>query len=152
MIHHKKLLDFAHRELWLLRDQLILPDDHGYNVFAHYRIDRENSQYRVSKRHNDCGVFRTTRTALAWCLADKHQDHGLAREILDLESAGSRIQQDLAVRSSIAQKAKSGSQWQTMYHKTLQRQRLKTNIDSQLEKCVARAKYYQIRGSLHETE
>lgn len=151
MKYQQKLAQLAEKELPHLMNKLIIQDDCGFDVFGKYRIEKTNRGYAVKNSANNFGTFRHTRTALAWCIADNLHDYNLASRIVNLENISVRYHNDIECRSGIAHKTSSGSQWETINHKLSRRQQQVLAVDSELEKCINKAKYYQIRGFSNET-
>lgn len=150
MKYQQKLAQLAQKELPTLIDRLIVSDDQGFDVFGKYRIEKIKSGYVVSRREDSIAVFRHSRTALAWCIADKINHINLANQILSLETIGTRYANDIEVRSAIGNNI-NGTQWETINHKLSQKKQQMSVINSELEKCISQAKYYQIRGFRNET-
>lgn len=151
MKYQQKLADLARRELPQLLDRLIVPDDRGFTVFGRYRIEPCEQGYKVMRSEDLVAVFRQTRTALAWCTADRVNNINLSCQILALEAISARYGNDITTRSAVANKIGGGNYWETITHKLSRRQQQKAAADSELEKCISQAKYYQIRGFRNET-
>lgn len=151
MKYQQKLAELAQRELPRLMDKLIIPDDRGFSVFGRYRIDKNPQGYVVSKLSHKLAVFRQARTALAWCIADRINNINLASQIVNLENISVRYHNDIEVRAGVGSKTQSGQQWETISHKLSRRKQQAASVDSELEKCIGQAKYYQIRGFRNET-
>ncbi len=150
MKYQQKLAQLAQRELPTLMDKLIISDDRGFNVFGKYRIEHAKPGYVVSRHENRINVFRHSRTALAWCIADKINHINLANQILSLETISTRYANDIEVRSAIGNNV-NGTQWETINHKLSQKKHQLSVVNNELEKCISQAKYYQIRGFRNET-
>jgi hypothetical protein len=151
MKYQNKLAEFAQRELPALMDRLIIPDDQGFNVFGRYRIEKRRQGYTVIKSAEHLGTFRQSRTALAWCIADKINHVNLANQILSLETISTRYHNDIEVRSAVANRTSNGAQWETINYKLSHKRQQLSAVNNELEKCISQAKYYQIRGFSNET-
>lgn len=151
MKYSHKLAELAKQELPYLVSNLIIKDDQGFDVFGRYRIQQQNDEYVVTNSANEFGRFSSTRTALAWCIADKYKDINLAIRIKQLDTIKMRYNNDIVVRSRISDRISSGTQWETVVSKVNQRREQARIVDKELSKCVERAKYYQIRGFSNET-
>lgn len=151
MKYQQKLAELAKQELPRLVNNLIVKDDQGFDVFGKYRIRQERSMYYVSNESNDFGEFSSSRSALAWCIADKYKDYNLAIRIKQLEAIKIRYQNDIDVRARIGERIQSGPQWETINSKLSQRRSQAYTVEQELSKCIDRAKYYQIRGFSNET-
>ena len=147
----QKLAQIARQELNKIQNDLILQDGEKYLVFGRYTIQRDGQGYKVVNAANNFGRFTSTRSALAWCIADRHNDINLAIRIRQLDSLAERYQADLQVRNLLANRAKTEDHWETIVSK-LDITRVKfLSIQDELSKCVNRAKYYQNRGFSNET-
>lgn len=142
-------IDIAESELERMAHNLILPAAGGYRVFRDYFICRRHGRWCVTKRHNDMIEFTTSRSALAWCIADKHQQWDLARRIQQLDERVAITDRGLAPR---LMRFTAGSRNTALAAKIQHRQQQRFNVKSELDKCVSRAKYLQIRGFRNDTQ
>lgn len=135
-----------------ISDNLLWQDEHGeYRVFGRYRIRPELPGYRVFCSATDVGVFANTRHALSWCIADKHQNYNLARELLSLDQKLSLVTNDIDTRVAVGERSASSQFREDIEIKLEGKIIMKKRLQLQLTKCVNRAKYYQQRGSDNET-
>ena len=126
-------------------------DDGGYEVFGHYRIMPEKHGFRVFCGATDVGVFSSTRTALSWCIADKHCAYNTARELLTVDNKLSAITADIAIRAAIGDRSKNPELRETILTKLESKIIHKKQLENQLANCVNWAKYCQQRGFNNET-
>ena len=117
-----------------------------YEVFARYRIVKEEIGYRVYCSLSDVGVFHSTRSALSWCIADKFHQYNTARELLQLDNNLHYLTVDIAARSSLANRTKTQDQHEIILTKLENKIVQKKEIENRLDICVNWAKYYQQRG------
>ena len=134
-----------------LADKTIYQDDEGYHAFGRYTISAESGGYRVFCSATDVGVFTSTRTALSWCIADKHRSYALARDIQHLDQKLGQIANDIAVRAAIGDRSVKPQFREDIEIKLESKIILKKQLELQLSKCVDQAKYYQQRGLDNET-
>lgn len=127
-------------------------DDGVYEVFGRYRIVPERLEFRVFCSATDVGTFGTTRSALSWCIADKNQAYNLARELKELDNKLTALNNDIAVRTALAERS---SRWEfrdpvgtKLETKIIRRKQ----VENRLAKCVSWAKYTQQRGFNNETQ
>lgn len=146
----QKLAALAERELPYLLDHVILADGEKYRVFGSYVLRETGRGYALTHNDYPVGTFSSTRSAVAWCIADKKRQYCLANEIQHLDTTLLRLQNDIDVRGSQARNS-TGSFWETVTVKTAHRQAQRQLIQNQLTKCINRAKYWQLQGSLNET-
>ena len=152
MKYQQKLAQLAQRELPALMDRLIVKDDRGFQVFGRYRIEPKDHGYSVLRNTDPVAQFRQTRTALAWCIADRMNHINLACQIASLEAISTRYSNDIHTRTNIGEQIGAGQQWEIISHKLARRTQQRLAVDSELEKCISQAKYYQIRGFYNETD
>jgi len=127
-------------------------DDGVYEVFGRYRIVPERQEFRVLCSATDVGTFGTTRSALSWCIADKNQAYNLARELKELDNKLTALNNDIAVRTALAERS---TRWEfrdpvgtKLETKIIRRKQ----VENRLAKCVSWAKYTQQRGFNNETQ
>lgn len=135
----------------LLPNTIWRNDDGSYEVFGHYRIVPEQSKYRVYCSATDVGVFNTTKTALSWCIADKHRAYNLAREILETDIKLGTLTNDINIRASVADRSKNFEFRDNIGTKLETKIIRKKQLENQLTKSVNWAKYIQQRGFENET-
>ena len=126
-------------------------DNGEYSLFGRYLIQPETTGYRVFWSATDVGVFTSTRTALSWCIADKHKSYALARDLQTLDQKLGQISNDIAVRAAIGDRSTQPQFREDIEIKLEGKIILKKQLELQLAKCVNQAKYYQQRGLDNET-
>jgi len=146
----QKLAALAEQELPRLLDQVIIEDGEKYRVFGTYVLRQTAQGYRLTQHDDPVGTFSSTRSAVAWCIADKKRQYRLANEIQHLDSTLLRLQNDIQVRAAVA-KHSHGCFWETVTVKTAQKQAQRQQIENELTKCINLAKYWQLQGSNNET-
>lgn len=135
----------------LIPNTIFKDDDGSYSVFGKYRIEPVNPGYRVYCAATEVGTFNTTKSALSWCIADKHQAFNTARDILELDTKLGAMTRDIAARTAIAERS---AQWEfrdTVGTKLETKLIRKKKVENELTKCVNWAKYIQQRGFINET-
>ena len=96
-------------------------------------------------------MFTNTRTALSWCIADKHKSYVLAHDLQTLDQKLGQISNDIAVRAAIGDRSTQPQFREDIEIKLEGKIILKKQLELQLAKCVNQAKYYQQRGLDNET-
>jgi len=142
-----------------LREELkdILPntifqnENGSYSVFGKYRIEPNRPGYRVFCSATEVGTFNTTKTALSWCIADKHQAYNTARDILELDTKLGAMTRDIAARTAIAEHSDRWEFRDTVGTKLETKIIRRKKVENELSKCVNWAKYIQQRGFINET-
>jgi len=146
----QKLAALAEKELPKLLDQVIVADGEKYRVFGSYVMRQTAQGYAVAYKDDPVGTFTSTRSAVAWCIADKNRQYNLANEIQHLDFTLLRLRNDIEVRGGQAQKS-YGNFWETVSAKAAHRKEQSQQIENELTKCINSAKYWQLRGSNNET-
>ena len=127
-------------------------DDGVYEVFGRYRIVPESLGFRVFCSATDVGVFGNTRSALSWCIADKNQAYNLARELKELDNKLTSLNNDIAVRSALADRSRRWEFRDPVGTKLETKIIHRKQVENQLTKCINWAKYSQQRGFTNETQ
>jgi len=127
-------------------------DDGVYEVFGKYKIEQDPYGFRVFCSATDVGVFATTRSALSWCIADKNQAYNLARELKELDNKLTTLNNDIAVRSALAERSRSWEFRDPVGTKLETKIILRKQVENRLAKCIDWAKYTQQRGFNNETQ
>ena len=104
----------------------------------------------MAYKDDPVGTFTSTRSAVAWCIADKNRQYNLANEIQHLDFTLLRLRNDIEVRGGQARKS-YGTFWETVSAKAAHRKEQSQQIENELTKCINSAKYWQLRGSNNET-
>jgi len=130
----------------------IWQNDHGvYEAFGRYRIEPARPGYRVFCSASDVGVFSTTRTALSWCIADKHRAYNTARELLTVDNKLTALTQDINARAAMGDRSRDPAFRETILVKLESKIIQKKQLENQLTKCINWAKYIQQQGFDNET-
>lgn len=146
----QKLAALAEQELPKLLNNVIVSDGEKYRVFGSYVLRQNTQGYALTYQDRSVGTFTSTRSAVAWCIADKNRQYNLAQEIQHLDFALLRLRNDIEVRGGQAQKS-HGTFWETVTAKAAHKRLQSQQIENELTKCVNRAKYLQLQGSNNET-
>jgi len=146
----QKLAALAEQELPKLLDRVIVADGEKYRVFGSYVMRQTTQGYALTYQDTPVGIFTSTRSAVAWCIADKNRQYRLANEIQHLDFTLLRLRNDIEVRSEQARKS-YGNFWETVSAKAQHKQSQSQQIENELTKCINLAKYWQLRGSNNET-
>ena len=131
---------------------LIWKTDSGeYEAFGRYRIVPQRPGYRVFCSATEVGTFHSTKTAISWCIADKHSAYNTARELLTVDNKLNALTQDINARAAIGDRSKNPELRETILTKLESKIIHKKQLENQLTKCVDWAKYMQLRGFDNET-
>ena len=131
---------------------LIWKTDSGeYEAFGRYRIVPQRPGYRVFCSATEVGTFHSTKTAISWCIADKHSAYNTARELLTVDNKLNALTQDINARAAIGDRSQNPGLRETILTKLESKIIHKKQLENQLTKCVDWAKYMQLRGFDNET-
>lgn len=152
MTHEDKLESWARREFTRAVDSMILTDHEGTVLaFGKYRIEQQAHQVQLYVNEEPTLTFSDRRSALSWCVAQKHQDFNLARRISQLDQQKWLISNDIDTRRVLLHRSRDARYRDMVHNKLLGKMRHRAEVSDQLEKCLAQAKYIQIRGFTNET-
>ena len=146
----QKLAELAEQELPKLLEHVIVADGGKYRVFGSYVLRQTTHGYSLTYQDTPVGTFTSTRSAIAWCIADKNRQYRLANEIQHLDFTLLRLRNDIEVRGSQARKS-YGTFWETVSAKAAHRKEQSQQIENELTKCINSAKYQELRGRINET-
>jgi hypothetical protein len=153
MISEREVERMFRKEFNDLMPNVIWQNDDGvYEVFGRYRIVPESGSYRVFCSATDVGLFGSTRSALSWCIADKNQAYNLSRELLQLDNKLTVLNNDIAVRSALAERSQRWEFRDPVGTKLETKIIFRKQIENRLTKCIDWAKYTQQRGFTNETQ
>ena len=152
MKHREKFERWAERELRRnIGDAILTDDDDGYIVFGRYHLRPDKHKFTVWQNNEVIASFSSKKTAISWCVAEKNKVYNLARDILNLDRKKQQVQQDIECRSRVADKGSSPEFKEMVRTKLEPKNKLYRDVSSELEKCLNRAKYLQLRGFSNET-
>ena len=146
-----RLKSIVEQDLPNLEKMSILPNGAGYTVFGIYDIRPHDGAYLVVRRDNELGVFGSLRTALGWCIFDKNYQVTRARELARLDHKKTMLDNDIAVRRSLANRITDPQRQQAVASKISHRVSQLNSVKTNLDKYVNLAKYWQTRGFNNET-
>ena len=153
MIQHKKLEQFATKELQSLTAKLIVSDGkNGYNAFGKYHVVPNLHNVTVGIKNRDSLTFGSKRSAISWCVADHLNQHALARSIHLLDNKKHSLAADIQCRQALAERSHSQDFYESVTTKIQSKVDYYNALTNELEKCINSAKYWQIRGFSNETE
>ena len=148
----QKLEKFADREIKNLQDKLIVPDGRGgYTAFGKYHIVPKKEHVVVYVKDQETLEFGNKRTAMSWCVADRLQKYSLARNIHNLDNKRRSLAADIHCRQQIAKQSRSADFSESVNTKVQRKLDYINVLESELEKCLNSAKYWQLKGFANET-
>jgi hypothetical protein len=148
----QKLEKFADRELKQLQHKLIVSDGTGgYTAFGKYRIIPKKEHVVVQVKNNETVIFGSKRVAMSWCIADRLQRYQLARNIQLLDNKRQSLAADIYCRQQLANHSRNIDFSESVNTKIQRKIDYFNMLDSELEKCLNSAKYWQLKGFANET-
>jgi hypothetical protein len=152
MTREQKLEQFAEREIKRNLDSIILDDGSGtLVVFGKYYIKPQGTQFSVGTWDKEIHCFSSKKTAMSWCTADHQQQYNLSYQILVLDRKKQALAADIYCRKTVGERGRHAGFYEIVNMKIQPKIDLYNSVNSELEKCVNRAKYLQIRGFNNET-
>ena len=152
MTPEQKFQQWALNELRHNLGQTMVGDDReGWTVFGRYHIQPQVPTYKVWRGPALIGSFGSKRSALSWCIADKHKQLMLSQQIQNLDTKKQIIDNDVAVSHQQQQNSKSSAFKEIVMTKLQPKLIQKATLSAQLEKCISQAKYLQLKGFSNET-
>ena len=148
----QKLEKFATKEIKNLQNTMIVPDGQGgYTAFGKYKITPKKEYVVVQVKNNETLRFGNKRTAMSWCVADKLKKYDLAYNILMLDNKRESLASDIHCRQQLANKSRSEDFYEFVNTKVQSKIDYINVLDTELEKCLNSAKYWQLKGFANET-
>lgn len=153
MNREQKLERWAEREFSRNLHTIIIDDDNGgYIVFGRYHLRPAIHTVEVYNFHDQLlGKFSNKKTAMSWCVADKNNQHDLARCISNLDMKKQSLSADIECRRQLADKSLTTEFSETVLTKLQSKVQFRASVIRELEKCLNSAKYIQLRGFQNET-
>jgi hypothetical protein len=152
MTQNQKLEDFAERELKRNIESIIIDNgDGGIVVFGRYCIESNGTRFKVSTWDKEIHSFSSKKSAMSWCTADRQGQYNLSDLILVLDRKKQALAADIYCRKTVGERGRHESFYEIINMKIQPKIDLYNSVNTELEKCVNRAKYLQIRGFNNET-
>jgi hypothetical protein len=146
----QKLAALAERELPKLLDHVIVADGEKYRVFGSYVLRQTTQGYSLTYQDNPVGTFTSTRSAMAWCIADKNHGYNTAREILRTDNKLTALKNDIHTRAAIGDRSRDPNLREIILTKLESKIIQKKMLENQLNKYVNWAKQTQSRKFISE--
>jgi hypothetical protein len=129
-----------------LIENSIVKNQNQYNMFNTWVIQPQSGTVHVIDPRNCTLEFGSLKSAMAWCIAKKYKNIKLADEITQLDLKESKLKTDIVITKQILSRV-SDRERKTISQIKLEDTQLRLQFtQSQMEKCVNRAKYCQLRG------
>lgn len=118
----------------------------GYHVFGRFHVQTTESAAVVIEAGREVGRFTSVRTAVSWCIAEKYRQSRLAQEIERLDHDLERVSRNHKALSDVAMRMRDRERRAISEIKSREAWLRCQALRERLAECVARAKYFQIRG------
>lgn len=128
------------------RNLIIRMDNGHYELFGLYQLRESLGTVSVTIKGLEIGKFSSLRAATSWCIAEKYKQTSLAQEILQVDQELSRRLQNYRVLSDVCRRVRDSERKIIAEIKSREAYLRCQSTREQLANCVARAKYFQIRG------
>lgn len=151
MNKNQKIENWAQKEILRNLDHMILDQGGRLFLFGRYLVESTQSGTGVWRNDDFLAEFTSKRSALSYCVADRQRDYNLARRILQLDTTKRILGDDISMRKSLLTRSTNTRTRDTVAAKLQQKDSNLRSVISQLEKCISRAKYLQLRGFINET-
>ena len=151
MTHEQKLEHWAQREILRNLDHMILDQGGRTLMYGRYLVEKTGSGVAVWRGSDVLGEFTNRRAAVSYCVADRQRDYNLARRILQLDTTKRMLGAHIEARTGVADRTASSRVRDVIATKLQHKQSNYRTVMDQLEKCISRAKYLQLRGFVNET-
>ena len=152
MSQEQKLDAWAERELKRNIDSIIIDNGTGgIVVFGKYCIEANDTRFCVSTWDREIHSFSSKKSAMSWCTADHQQQYNLSNSILVLDRKKQALAADIYCRKTVGERGRHENFYEIINMKIQPKIDLYNSVDAELENCVNRAKYLQIRGFNNET-
>jgi len=152
MTREQKLEAWAERELKRNIDSIIIDNGAGgIVVFGKYCIEASDTRFCVSTWDREIHSFSSKKSAMSWCTADHQRQYNLSNLILVLDRKKQALAADIYCRKTVGERGRHENFYEIINMKIQPKIDLYNSVDAELEKCVNRAKYLQIRGFNNET-
>lgn len=130
---------------------VVTQKDGSVVAFGKYVIKQSQGKFAVNTWDRKQGEFSSRRSALAWCSADRRDHYNLAREIKYLDQRYSALHDDLTTRTGILERSQDPELRENIRTKIAPKQQMLKYVQIELEKCLNRAKYIELKDFQNET-
>lgn len=115
-------------------------DDGSYRLFGRYHVMENSAGVTVVKDDRLEVQFASQRGAVAWCIADQHNDRTLALRVQQLDREIVRVRNDISAR----QQSGGTGEFSRLIHVKLQPKiNRRHQLETEFNRCVRLAKRYQ---------
>lgn len=148
----KKLAQFTEQQIRKHAQRMLVPQPDGSLVaFGKYLIKQQQHQFAVYTWDRKQGDFSSQRSALGWCSAERHRQYNLSNEIRQLDHAVDHLTADIQHTSTTLKRSQNFDFCDILQVKLDHKRQRLTYVKNELEKCLSRAKYIELKDFQNET-
>jgi hypothetical protein len=151
MTPNQKLAQFTEQQIRKHASvMLVQQNDGSVLAFGKYFIRQAHGQVTVSTWDRKQGDFTSRKSALAWCSADRKNFFKLAQNIQRLDQRCLHLNHDLQARTALLNKSQDPAFRENVRTKITSKQNMLHYIQAELENCLNRAKYIELKDFQNE--
>ena len=142
----EKLQRIVGPDMRVIERNLMMGDAGRYQLFGDYEIHDHGSEAHVYHNGDLKFIASSTRSAVSWCVAERHKRHELSNEILRLDQQQHRVQRDINNTEMMLPRITNTALRTSVIDRLQLKQQMLRSVKNRLSNCIDRAKYIQIRG------
>ena len=146
----ERLLENLARE-HLLGTNAIVFMDNEIVAFGRYTIKRNKDGYQVYRHEQLAAQPLSSKVAISWCVADKYNQHILAKELVTLENELNRRENEIRHFRAFVDRTRDPQRKLVVMDRLNESIARSRQVKIQLSKCINLAKYWQQKGFDNET-
>lgn len=148
----QKLAQFTDQQIRKHAERMLVPQPDGSLVaFGKYLIKKQQHNFSVHTWDRKQGDFSSQRSALGWCSAERHRCFNLSREIMRLDQSLNHLSADIQHTTSTIKHSQDFDFCDILEVKLDHKRQRLTYVKNELEKCLNRAKYIELKDFQNET-
>ena len=159
MIKHKKQLTPAAIEALIsanlvssLPTSVIKVNTNVYKLFGHYTVTNSKANIKVKRDNIQVGIFTSLSIAISWCTANNVGNTMLASRIQHLDDDKRRLSDDIWFSITAYNTRKDKLSFSVLPVKIEYKRARLSRITNDLQYCISKAKYVQIKEFNNEIE
>lgn len=148
----QKLDQFTDQQIRKHAEHMLVPQPDGSLVaFGKYLIKKQQHNFSVFTWDRKQGDFSSQRSALGWCSAERHSCFNLSREICQLDQSLNHLTADVQQTTNTIKHSQDYNFRDILEVKLDHKRQRLTYVKNELEKCLNRAKYIELKDFQNET-
>ena len=145
-----KILEQIAQSHLLTNPNSVLETENSIQAFGSYTIKKNPASFTIYKNKVYATETFSSRSALAWCIADKYFIRNLKQNILMFDRQLNCKKTDMNLFKNLINKNLDSQQRWAVEDKLQDAVYKAKRIKNQLDKCINSAKYYQLKGFENE--